>query len=62
MMTEQDDKDKKTNNHPILLGNIYGDKIGTGMAGNVWSIEGVCNTLMTMQGGNRQPMIVVLTK
>lgn len=44
---------------PIRLGNIYGEHIGTGYAGNVWDKDSICPTLMTMQGGNRQPMVVV---
>jgi len=40
------------------LGNIYGEDKGTGYAGNVWDKEGLCPTLNTMQGGNREPMIV----
>ena len=44
---------------PIRLGNIYGEKFGTGYAGNVWDKEAIYPTLMTMQGGNRQPMITV---
>lgn len=41
-----------------LLGNIYGNNFGTGYAGNVWDKNGICPTLMNMQGGGRQPMIV----
>jgi len=44
---------------PVRLGNIYGDKFGTGYAGNVWDKEAISPTLMTMQGGNRQPMVIV---
>lgn len=44
---------------PVRLGNIYGEDKGTGYAGNVWDKDSICPTLMTMQGGNRQPMIVV---
>ena len=40
------------------LGNIYGEEYGTGYAGNVWDKEGLSPTLMNMQGGNRQPMVV----
>lgn len=43
---------------PIRIGNIYGEQFGTGYAGNVWSKEGVSPTLMTMQGGGRQPHII----
>lgn len=41
-----------------LLGNIYGEHCGTGYAGNVWDSNGLAPTLMTMQGGNRQPMVL----
>lgn len=40
------------------LGNLYGEDKGTGYVGNVWDEEGICPTLTTMQGGNREPMIV----
>lgn len=40
------------------LFNIYGEDKGTGYAGNVWDKEGLCPTLTTMEGGNRQPMIM----
>lgn len=43
---------------PIRLGNIYGEDKGTGYAGNVWDKDAIAPTLMTMQGGNRQPMII----
>lgn len=43
---------------PIRLGNIYGDHCGTGFAGNVWDKNAISPTLMTMQGGNRQPFVV----
>ena len=44
---------------PVRLGNIYGEKFGTGYAGNVWDKECISPTLMTMQGGNRQPLVIV---
>lgn len=40
------------------IGNIYDDKYSTGYAGNVWDKKGIAPTLMTMQGGNRQPFII----
>lgn len=40
------------------MGNIYGENKGTGYAGNVWDSDAVSPTLTTMQGGNRQPMII----
>ena len=44
--------------NPIRIGNVYGEQFGTGYAGNVWSKEGVSPTLMTMQGGGRQPHVI----
>lgn len=35
----------------IHIGNIYGDQRGTGYAGNVWGIGGLCPALTTMGGG-----------
>ncbi len=40
------------------LGNIYGEEFGTSYAGNVWDKECISPTLMTMQGGGRQPHIL----
>ena len=40
----------------IWIGNIYG--CGSGYAGNVWDSDGLSPALMTMGGGNRQPMIM----
>ena len=39
------------------LGNVYGEQFGTGYAGNIWDKEGISPTIMTMQGGGRQPHI-----
>ena len=39
------------------LYNIYGEKFGTGFAGNVWDANYMCPTLQTMQGGGRQPLV-----
>lgn len=44
--------------NPVRLGNIYGEDKGTGFAGNVWDKNAISPTLMTMTGGNRQPMIM----
>lgn len=41
-----------------LLGNIYGEQYGRGFAGNVYDSDGIAPTLMNMQGGGRQPMMV----
>ena len=42
----------------VRLGNVYGEQFGGGYAGNVWDANGICQSLMTMQGGGRQPHIV----
>lgn len=41
------------------LGNIYGDNFGTGYARNVMDTNYLCQTLTGMQGGGRQPMIII---
>lgn len=46
------------NNRTIRLFNIYGEDRGTGFAGNVWDTEGIAPTIMTMGGGNREPLIM----
>lgn len=46
-----------TDNKPKLLGNIYGEQFSTGFAGNVWDSENTSPALMTMAGGNRQPLL-----
>lgn len=47
---------------PKRLFNIYGDQFGTGYAGNVWDDDAIAPGLMTMQGGNREPMVVQPTQ
>lgn len=49
-------KDEDVN--PVRIGNIYGEQFGTGYAGNVWDQDPVSPTIMTAQGGNRQPLVV----
>ena len=44
--------------NPVRIGNIYGEQFGTGYAGNVWDQDAVSPTIMTAQGGNRQPLVV----
>lgn len=44
--------------NPVRIGNIYGEHFGTGYAGNVWDQDSVSPTIMTAQGGNRQPLVV----
>lgn len=46
------------NINPVRIGNIYGEQFGTGYAGNVWNQDSVSPTIMTAQGGNRQPLVV----
>ena len=41
----------------IKLGNIYGFT-GGNFAGNVYSVKGIAPALNTMQGSNRQPLII----
>lgn len=49
---------KEEDVNPVRIGNIYGEQFGTGYAGNVWNQESVSPTIMTAQGGNRQPLVV----
>lgn len=44
--------------NPVRIGNIYGEQFGTGYAGNVWDQDSISPTIMTAQGGNRQPLVV----
>ena len=44
------------------LGNIYSKDFKGGYAGNVWSVVGASPTLKTMQGGNNQPLIIVINQ
>ena len=53
--------ENKKDTEPIRLGNVYGEQFGTGYAGNVWDKNALCPTLMTMQGGGRQPHITTGT-
>lgn len=41
----------------IRLGNIYGFTGGS-YAGNVYAPNGICPTINTCGGGNREPMVV----
>lgn len=45
-------------NNPKRIGNVYGEQFGTGYAGNVWDKNAISPTLMTMQGGGRQPHVM----
>lgn len=42
-----------------FVGSLYGH--GTGHAGAIWNINYVSPTLNTMQGGGREPHIIVRT-
>ena len=44
---------------PIRLGGLYDDEDGRHQAGAIWDKDSISPTLDTMQGGNRQPFIVV---
>lgn len=45
-------------NELIRLGNMYGADKGGGYAGNVYDPNGICPTINTCGGGNREPMVV----
>ena len=45
-----------------ILGNVYGDNFGCSFAGNVYDKGYLAPTLMNMQGGGRQPMIIEHSK
>ena len=44
--------------NPIRLGGIYDTEKGKHQAGSVWDKETISPTVDTMQGGNRQPLII----
>lgn len=53
--------DKKQTNHPVRVGGLYdkyGDKFESHQAGSIYDLSGIAPTLSTMQGGNREPIIV----
>ena len=43
---------------PIRIGGLYDDEKGKHQAGAIWDKETIAPTVDTMQGGNRQPLIV----
>jgi DNA (cytosine-5)-methyltransferase 1 len=43
---------------PIRLGGLYDDEKGKHQAGSIWDKDGLSPTVDTMQGGNRQPLVV----
>ncbi len=45
-------------NELIRLGNMYGADKGSGYAGNVYAPNGICPTINTCGGGNREPMCI----
>lgn len=48
---------------PIFLGNCLNPKFtGCSYAGALWDAEGISPTLNTMQGGNRQPFVLISEK
>lgn len=52
---------KKQQCKPVRVGGLYdkpGDKFKTHQAGSIYDLTGICPTLSTMQGGNREPIIV----
>lgn len=40
-------------------GNIYREHSGGSFAGNVYDVNGICPTINTAGGGNREPIILV---
>lgn len=48
------------NKTAVFIGSMYGH--GTGYAGAVYSTKGLCPTLTTMQGGGREPHILLVKK
>ncbi|MGJ0908877.1 DNA cytosine methyltransferase [Clostridium botulinum] len=46
-------------NNSIRIGGIFDDKKSKHQAGSVWDKNGLCPTLDTMQGGYRQPSIIL---
>ena len=51
--------EEERKNDVIYRGNIYGEHIHDGCGGAVFDKNGLCPTIKTCQGGNRQPLIVV---
>lgn len=41
-----------------VLGNMFGRDKGTGFAGNVYSVKGLCPTINTCSGGWRHPLVL----
>lgn len=53
--------DKEQKNRPVRVGGLYdkyGDKFESHQAGSIYDLSGIAPTLSTMQGGNREPIIV----
>lgn len=45
----------------IKLGNIYRENSGGSFAGNVYDTNGICPTINICGGGNREPLIMMVT-
>ena len=55
----EEDEEVNENLSCVCLGNIYGEHINSGWAGNCWSKEDLCPTIKVESGGgNRVPMII----
>lgn len=53
MIIKVDDMEEETAGDEMELkriGNLYGENVGTGHAGNVWDKEGICPTLISTEG------------
>lgn len=53
--------DGEQKNRPVRVGGLYdkyGDKFERHQAGSIYDLSGIAPTLSTMQGGNREPIIV----
>ena len=46
------------NDHPIRIGGLYDDEKFQKQAGSIYDKDGISPALTTMEGGNRQPMII----
>ena len=46
------------NDHPIRIGGLYDDEKFQKQAGSIYDKDGISPALTTMEGGNRQPMVI----
>ena len=44
---------------PVRIGGLYDDENGKHQAGSIWETEALSPTIDTMQGGNRQPFVMI---